>query len=223
MAIQYYFNETFLFQQYQNDYQLGTGNDVDHNGVLDGKVDNIIEAIIPSIVNKKKVIRIAYKALRNVPNLQSVFIPRTIKEIRGDTFLYCHKLTTVVFEENSELKIIKWYTFYETNISSITFPSSVVSIDYKTFYKCTNLKSVFILGFLFSNYTDLFEEASKNVNVYVPINYPWDNFGGHNVIKLLPDYHKQILHFTCKQRLLFHNLPFIHLTIICIGIFIYKY
>ena len=212
----FYYNNTFIFQKYQHGLQLGIGNDTDHNSVLDDKVNTLTEAIIPSHVQNKPVIRFSYKALRNIPNLEIAFIPRTVREIRGDTFLRCYKLTTVVFEENSEIEFFTWYIFYETNISTITFPSSAAFIDYKSFYKCKNLKNVIILGFLHSNATDLFEGAAENISIYVPSNYPWNEFGGRSVIKIMPEYVKRRYTTMIPAQM---NLP--HITFFTVLTLIY--
>ena len=111
-------SDLFLGSQIDGEYRSG-------NGVKSAWIDKLIDVVIPSYVNGKKVVVLGYKCFREVPNIQTAFIPRTIKSIEGDTFLGCTKLTTVTFEDNSELEFIDRYNFYQTNLCSITFPPSL--------------------------------------------------------------------------------------------------
>ena len=211
----YIYNNTFIFQEYETGLKLGGEyEDYDHNGVLNSSDDSLVEAIIPAYVNDKKVICIGYKALRNLTNLETAFIPRTVKTMFGDTFVYCYKLTTVIFEENSELEKITLYTFYCTGIHTITFPSTVKTIGSRCFYNCTNLKSIIIPGYLECNESDAFEGVTQEVKIYVPTDYMWDTFGGKPVIKILPPPNGKTLCQTCKYR-------FNAVKTICFSIFIY--
>ena len=206
-----YIHETFVFCEYNSGLQLGTGHGDDHNGVISTKVDTLVEAVIPSYINDKTVIRIGYRALRNLPNLQTAFIPKTIREMDGDVFVFCHSLTTVIFEENSELEIMRQYIFYETGIYNVIFPSSVKYLGVKCFFNCKNLKSVVITGFLECNHTDTFEKTPQTVKIYVPSNYEWDTFGDRSVIKILPAYQSTSPYNSCKQT--FIQIPKLYIDL----------
>ena len=175
---------------------------VDHNGVRSEWVDKLENAIIPSEVDKKKVINLAYKSFRQLPNLKTVFIPNTIKTIAADTFFNCYKLTSVTFEENSQLEQLSGYSFCSTNISSIIFPSTLVTTGGDAlFYNCSNLHTVVIQSFLSTNSTTTFTASPSTISILVPENYPFDTFGKREVIKALPRYpsikviHTQNIHF----------------------------
>ena len=129
------------------------------------------------------------------------FIPRTIRELKGDTFVYCYKLTTVIFEDDSDIQNLAHYTFCCSNIINIIFPSSAKTISSKSFAGCKNLKSITITGFLLSSNKDIFEDAASDIKIYVPINYPSNQFGERSVIKNLPAYYPTLNHLTCKQAL----------------------
>lgn len=203
---------TFVYHQIYNFYKFGNGliignsTDVVHNGIKDEYVSTIEHIIIPSHVGIYKVIRTGYRCMRGLLNVQTAFIPNTITYMAGDTFTHCLKLHTVTFEENSALKIMNQYTFYETNLTTITFPSSVKNITHSTFYNCDNLKSVVIPNFLYTDYTNTFELAAENILILVPSNYPHDEFGGRSVTKILPAYRgKQILCTKQKCRRIASN------------------
>jgi len=51
-------------------------------------------------------------------------------------------ITSVVFEENSVCKSIGTYAFYECNLTSITIPLSVTSIEKRAFDNCNKLNTV---------------------------------------------------------------------------------
>ncbi len=56
---------------------------------------------------------------------------------------YAPKITSVVFDENSQCESIGKCAFrYCTSLTSITIPSSVTSIGFDAFYNCTNLTSI---------------------------------------------------------------------------------
>ena len=181
-------HQTFIFVIYKNGVQLGTGENIDHNGVKDEAVETIEDAVIPSRVGGLTVIKTGYKCLRNLPNLQTAFIPKTIEEIAGDLFVYCRKLHTITFEDNSRVKTMDYLIFYDTNITRLTFPPHVERIGHHSFYNCTYLEYVIITSFLNSNETDMFERASQNAKIFVPSNYPYKTFGGRNVTKILAAY-----------------------------------
>ena len=216
--------EFFLFSLYSGDkLQLGvppvSNSDLDyaaHNGVKEEKADTLVDALIPSYVNGKKVTQLCYRCLSKLNNLKSVFIPNTIKTINGDTFLGCFKLNKVIFEENSKVRRITQYTFYSTAITTITFPPSLVeTIGDSMFYNCTQLHTIAIQSFFHINQTSAFSHAPENIRILVPKNYPKDNFGGKPVIRSLPDYpHKH--HITCihkQSHKLCFNLILINLLI----------
>ena len=81
--------------------------------------------------------------------LTSIEIPASVVSI-GDyafsdqTSLYCKALTTVTFGNNSQLKYIGKYAFYECQaLESMELPASLVSIGEKAFYDCYNLATFY--------------------------------------------------------------------------------
>lgn len=186
---------TFVYHSIYNLYSYKNGlilgnytKGVSYNGVKKDQVSLLEHAVIPSHVNRLPVICTAYKSLEGMPNLQTVFVPYTIEEIGGDTFKLCKKLHSITFEVNSRLKKINQWVFYQSGLVSISFPRSLVSINNHDFGMCSELRSIEINNFVHSVDTSIFYGIDKNVSVLVPVNYPYDTFGGINVMKILPFY-----------------------------------
>ena len=181
-------HQIYNFYKINNGLVLGDSSSNIHNGIKDEYVSTIEHLIIPSHVGIYKVIMTGYRCLRDLPNVQTAFIPKTITFMDGDTFVNCYKLHTVTFEENSALKTMNQYIFYQTNLTTITFPPSVKNISYSSFYNNKYMKSIVIPGFLYTSYANVFEGVPENILILVPKNYPFDEFGGRNVTKILPEY-----------------------------------
>lgn len=72
-----------------------------------------------------------------------VRIPTSVKVIGEQAFYNCVTLTSVTFNENSQLESIGSSAFYNCrSLASITIPSSVTSINDQAFSSCKELKSV---------------------------------------------------------------------------------
>ena len=65
----------------------------------------------------------------NCPSNNSVVIPSTYTSITDYTFLHCSNLQTVIFEATSQVTSIGAYAFGHTNLTTISIPSSVISIN----------------------------------------------------------------------------------------------
>ena len=80
-------------------------------------------------------------------SLVEVTIPKNVQYIMGDmlnggAFEHCDLLTSVTFEENSNLAYIGLNAFVWTNIDKITIPKNVVTIDSGAFGYTFNLSNV---------------------------------------------------------------------------------
>ena len=80
--------------------------------------------------------------------LTKIFIPQTVKSIGYAAFSYCKSLETVVYDRNSQVKVIRGNTavigtfHYCTALRSITLPVSVDSIGQHVFTGCESLHIV---------------------------------------------------------------------------------
>ena len=86
-------------------------------------------------------------AFSNCISLTSIEIPASVEVIRENAFKGCTALTTVTFEQGSQLKTFhgRYDTgvFYDcTSLTSIEIPASVETIDGATFKGCTALTTV---------------------------------------------------------------------------------
>ena len=80
-----------------------------------------------------------------------IYEGKLVTSIDDYAFDYCHNLTTVTFEENSQLTSIGAFAFrYCDNLTTVTFEenSQLTSIGYRAFEYCDNLTTVNYLGTL---------------------------------------------------------------------------
>ena len=117
---------------------------------LTGYIDNPIDVIIPDTIDNIPVKEIAAHAFANCESLETVSIPASVIRISGDTpedgygsFEGCLNLEKVLFESNSKLRIIGYYTFGDcAKLSTISLPHSVKEIGEGSFLGCTSLMSL---------------------------------------------------------------------------------
>ena len=82
-------------------------------------------------------------AFRNNYEITSITIPEGVTSIGNSAFSGCGNLTTVIFEDNSQLTSIGNSAFYNCdNLTDITIPASVTSIGNAVFSGCDNLTTV---------------------------------------------------------------------------------
>ncbi len=111
---------------------------------------------VPSVVytgedketSKKDVVAIAAEAFKNVSSIQNIIIPEGITSIGKYAFAYCAHLETVKFP--STLKTIDEGAFYQSGLTSLTFPEAcdLTELKMATFSKCNSLKEVTIPGYI---------------------------------------------------------------------------
>ena len=107
--------------------------------------------------------------------INSITIPASVTYISFGAFNYCTVLKSVMFEENSQLKLIDDYAFIRSGIKSITIPASVETIGGEVFMECTELESVvFEKGCKLSyiNYYDFaYCTALKSIEIPASVEY----------------------------------------------------
>ncbi len=114
---------------------------------LNGK--KLTELVIP-----KGVTKVSPYAFTYCHSIKSVTIPNSVRSIGKESFHHCRRLTTVIFEENSQLTSIGEQAFAYGEMTSIIIPGSVTLIGKKAFLYCSNLKHV------------TFEKGSQPITIY---------------------------------------------------------
>ncbi len=83
---------------------------------------------------------IFFGAFINCVNLESISISNNVTSIGDDAFELCKSLTSVSFEDNSQLTSIGNLTFYNcSSLSNMVIPSSVTGIGEYAFSGCSSL------------------------------------------------------------------------------------
>lgn len=101
---------------------------------------------ITSLILPTGLKTISSGAFQRCENITTVTIPASVTEIGSMAFYYDTSLTTVIFEEESQLETIGSYAFSYDPITSISFPQSIQKIDNYAFNNCKSLVTVTFEG-----------------------------------------------------------------------------
>ncbi len=130
-------------------------------------LDNDI--VIPSEYGGKSVVTINDEVFKNNDRLESITIPKTITSIGKYAFSECDNLTSVIFAEDSEMKIIGANAFENCNkLTSITLPNTVTDINRFAFSNCVNLEELGMPTSLKNIGTKAFTHCFKLKNITIP-------------------------------------------------------
>lgn len=97
---------------------------------------------ITSLTLPKGLQVISSGAFQRCESIQSVVIPASVTEIATNAFYNNVSLTSVIFEEGSQLETIGTYAFCYDPITSISFPQSIKTISDCAFQHCKSLLTV---------------------------------------------------------------------------------
>lgn len=76
-------------------------------------------------------------------DLTDIVIPKSVEKLGSGSFYNCRNLKTIIFEDNSNLKVIENYAFQYCNaLQNINLPDSLERIGSHAFWHCTSLPSV---------------------------------------------------------------------------------
>ena len=105
--------------------------------------DEYDEFSAKNIVLSNTLTSVTQQEIQKYPNMETVYIPNTVTSIETQAFDGCTNLTTVMFEEGSQLETIGNAAFYNcTNLTDIEISNSVISIGNQAFSQCSNLTSI---------------------------------------------------------------------------------
>lgn len=196
-------DDNFFYVLYQDGYIIGDGSMDHHNGL---KNLDLVECIIPKKFKNKNIIGLNYRSFHSSPNIEIVFIPKNIHQFFYDSFACCNKLREFIFEDGFKGIHLGGYTLFQTNISSFVFPIGSQIID--EFFSESKIKNIYIFDFMTVNENPnlpVFRSCPQEINIFVPENYPYDQFCGRNVRKILPSYFKYEKTYYNHHCLIFSN------------------
>ncbi len=175
-------------------YKSVTDKDGTHYAAA-GRVGEEVDLVIRSTVNDLPVTEIDGRAftdhgdydyqiwneaLKGAP-IESIVIPSSVTEIGHKAFAGCRNLTSVTFEENSQLTTIDSQAFGAcSRLESITIPKSVTALNYNAFGYCTALSEVvFEEGSALRVIGENAFESTALVSIVIPKSVEkMNNFGG---------------------------------------------
>lgn len=139
--------------------------------------------VLPATFEDKAVTVIAENAFKGIA-IESVTIPASVTTIKASAFYGCTKLSTVIFEDESQLKTIEQSAFASsvklstfgansTTASTFVLPQSVTTIQNNAFFGC-NLKEITLSDSLTTLGTGVFTN-NQNLTSFVVDNH---NFKG---------------------------------------------
>lgn len=126
------------------------------------------DIIIPSSYGGKPIKSIVDYAFQNSGSrLTSIIIPNSISHLGKGVFSNCLSLTSVVFEDGSQLSSISNSLFFScTNLTNIKIPANVISIGKDAFYWCNNLTDAYFEGTK-CWYVSSVEGATSGIGIYL--------------------------------------------------------
>lgn len=87
------------------------------------------------------LLEVGIASFRKCKSLEKVHISKKLKILRLEAFNSCNNLKNVTLDDDSELEVIESSCFYDTDLETISLPTSVRSIGTEAFYK-TNLRQI---------------------------------------------------------------------------------
>lgn len=117
-----------------------------NNCVIETKTKQLVKGCNKSIIpNDGTVTSIGYYAFAGNHYIESLIIPGSIENVRGQAFKSCFVLKNVVFE--SGLKSLEHHVFnFCYSLESIYIPKSIVSIGRNIFWDSNNIPKIYYEG-----------------------------------------------------------------------------
>ncbi len=104
---------------------------------------NVYADEVEAISLSEGITSLGTNAFMDLMFVTDVTIPRSVKTIHKRAFENCRSLTSVEFAQNSQLKTIDHWAFYECiNLQTMDIPEGVTTIGNGAFYGCAYLESL---------------------------------------------------------------------------------
>lgn len=137
---------------------------------------NYKTATIPETYKNEKIVELRGNTFSNMPFLERVNLPNSIKEIRGQAFKNDRKLSVVNIPSN--LEYLGGGAFYNcTSITEITLPDTLTELGGEAFYNASSLKYIKLSEKLTEIKGNTFEECTSLTSIVIPDKVT--RIGGH--------------------------------------------
>ena len=115
----------------------------------------------------KECTKIGNGCFEDNKEMKEIVIPKEIKELGKESFLYCINLEKIIFEEGSEIKEIpEGCMKYCKKIETITLPTTIQKIKKEGFYYCSELKEIINLNRSIEYGESSFAECQQLIGKY---------------------------------------------------------
>lgn len=137
---------------------------------------NFKTAEIPMYHKNEKVVSLRGNTFSNMPFLESVILPDTIKEIRGQAFKNCRSLVSVNIP--NELEYLGGGAFFNaTKLKEIELPDTLTFLGGEAFYGATTLEYIKLSNNLTEIRGETFEYCESLKSIVIPDKVK--RIGGH--------------------------------------------
>lgn len=137
---------------------------------------NYKTATIPETYKNEKIVELRGNTFSNMPFLERVNLPDSIKEIRGQAFKNDRKLSVVNIP--SSLEYLGGGAFYNcTSITEITLPDTLTELGGEAFYNASSLRYIKLSENLTEIKGNTFEECTSLTSIVIPDKVT--RIGGH--------------------------------------------
>lgn len=109
-------------------------------------------------------------------NLENVNLGTQLTAIPYDSFFECNNLSSIVIPDT--VISIGMRAFYETNLTSVSLPSSVLSVDEYAFERCSSLVSMSAYGLDTNFRQSVFNQCNNLQSVFISSNL---EYSGNNI------------------------------------------
>ena len=128
---------------------------------------NYKTATIPETYKNEKIVELRGNTFSNMPFLERVNLPDSIKEIRGQAFKNDRKLSVVNIP--SSLEYLGGGAFYNcTSITEITLPDTLTELGGEAFYNASSLRYIKLSENLTEIKGNTFEECTSLTSIVIP-------------------------------------------------------